>query len=162
MGNGEIAHRSCAVVQVGIDRAHTNPTRKRGSLSGLIRRAIGLARAAPRSRVLMLRCFRHFSLNTTGSNGKGDTNPKRQRGMPQAIWGATAAPSLTLRVGMWSDHSATAHRIRRRQARAWRVERRARCGSVDGGANVEDEERLHTSVFSSATSVHKRRTVAGI
>src|ERR1035438_3328865 len=30
-------------------------------------------------------------------------NPKRQRGMPQVSCGATPAPSLTLRVGMWDD-----------------------------------------------------------
>jgi len=51
----------------------------------------------------MISFFGHSSLNITGSNGEGDTNPKRQRGMPQAIRGATAAPSLTLRVGMWTD-----------------------------------------------------------
>ena len=37
----------------------------------------------------------HFSLATTGSKRKGNTNPKRQRGMPQVPCGAMPAPSLT-------------------------------------------------------------------
>jgi hypothetical protein len=43
------------------------------------------------------------SLITTRSRGKAYINPKRQRGMPQVSCGATPAPSLTLRVGMWDD-----------------------------------------------------------
>ncbi len=45
----------------------------------------------------------HFSLKTTGLNGKGDTNPKRERGMPQTILGHHGSASLTLRVGMWVE-----------------------------------------------------------
>jgi len=37
--------------------------------------------------------------------GTSHTNPKRERGMPQVSWGATPAPSLTLRVGMKDDSS---------------------------------------------------------
>jgi hypothetical protein len=47
--------------------------------------------------------MRDSSLIATGSKRKGNTNPKRQRGMPQVSCGTTPAPSLALRIGIWGD-----------------------------------------------------------
>jgi hypothetical protein len=56
------------------------------------RRALGVVEIEVESR--------DSSLITTWSKGTSHTNPKRERGMPQVSCGATAAPSLTLRVSM--------------------------------------------------------------